>query len=402
MKKKILWSMLHAVMLVVVTYFLWNIPSDWTDSQRWLQRISLARTIVAEQDTLPDDLILVNTCYDHVMVTAYDELGMECGQIDITDRTKLLRLFQHLAAANDYRYIVCDIDFNSELQSPEDRRLFSIVGKMPRCVVPRHTEDASTPAILYNKTAVSEYSTNIQNNNFLKYQYLTASGESMALRMAREIDNVEIDKCGPFYFVNGKVCVNALILNIETNVRNEYQQNEESSELANKNILQLGTDVLPMLDSDITGLFTNKIVMVGDCFRDDIHTTVAGSTSGLMIIYNAYHALIDKLNVPPSWVWIALLMVYFLLTFFVLSRISPKDILPQSWVDKHPILCKMAEWVGFQILFTIIGLLSFFCAKTYIDAWLFATYFTLLESVFTFIAKIDSKLIKRFICIFSK
>ena len=401
--KKTTWSLLHATLLVIVTYFIWNIPYDWTDSGKWLQRIHLAKAVVTETDTLPDDLILINTCYDHTMIPAHDELGMECGQIDITDRAKLFRLLQYLATTNDYRYIVCDIDFNSDLQSSYDSQLFYLINKMPRCVIPNPTEGVSLPAIVRNKSAVSEYSTNIQNNNFLKYYYLTASGESMALRMAREMNNVKIDKYGPFYFVNGKVCINAHILDIETNVRNEYQQdNAESFELGRKTILQLGTDVLPMIDADIKGLFANKIVMIGDCFRDDIHTTVAGSASGLIIIYNAYHALVNQNNVPPLWVWTALLIVYFLLTLAIFYKITPQDILPRNWPVQHPLLCKLAEWVGFHILFTFVGLLSFLCAKTYIDAWLFATYFTLFESVFPFIVNILSKSSKRFKFIFSK
>ena len=183
--KHILWSLLHAVLLIIVTYCAWNIPSDWTGSGSWLQHIHLAQALVAEPDTLPDDLVLINTCYDHTMVPVYDELGLECGQLDITDRAKLLTLLRHLAATDDYRYIVCDIEFDTKLKSPVDRQMFSLLSKMPRLIVPRSSESASFPSILSSKSAISEYSTNISNNNFLKYQYLAPAGESMALRMAK-------------------------------------------------------------------------------------------------------------------------------------------------------------------------------------------------------------------------
>lgn len=380
--KHILWSLLHAVLLIIVTYCAWNIPSDWTGSGSWLQRIHLAQALVAEPDTLPDDLVLINTCYDHTMVPVYDELGLECGQLDITDRAKLLTLLRHLAATDDYRYIVCDIEFDTKLKSPVDRQMFSLLSKMPRLIVPRSSESASFPSILSSKSAISEYSTNISNNNFLKYQYLSPAGESMALRMAKDMDDITINQCGPFYFTNGKVCVNAHILDIKTNVMSEYRPNVDGqSTIGQKNILQLGTDVLPLVEAGVEGMFTDKIVMIGDCFRDDIHTTVAGSTSGLMIIYNAYHALVSQYNIPPLWVWLSLLSVYVLLTMAVFYRLEPHDLLPKSRFSSQAILCRIVDWIGFQILFTVIGILSFIWAKTYIDAWLCSTYFTCFEVV---------------------
>lgn len=383
---KLLWSFFHALVLLMATYFVWNNPDDWTDSGRWLQRIHLAQSVMAKPDTLPSDLVLINTCYDHAMVPVFDDLGMECGQLDITDRTKLLSLFKYLATTNDYRYIVCDIRFDSVLQSSVDTQLFSLIGKMPRCVVPASSEEGALPAALTRQAAISEYHTNIRNNNFLKYQFLSSAGESMALRMARCMDGRHVDKFGPFYLTDGKLCVNSHILDIKINVMSEYQQDENGRPGKNKkNILQLGTDVLPLIDASVEGVFTDKIVMIGDCFREDIHTTVAGPVSGMMIIYNAYYALVSGYNVPPLWVWVSLMMVYALLTLAILNRLEPHDLLPKRWFASYPVLRKVVDWIGFDILFTIIGFLSYLFAKTYIDAWLCATYFAVFGIAYTYL-----------------
>lgn len=391
------WSLFHAILLALLSYLLWNIPSDWTNSGKWLQRIHLAKAIVAESDTLPNDVVLINTCYDHMMITAYDEIGLECGQIDITNRAMLIKLLQYLASTNEYRYIVCDIEFDKKLKSDYDNQLYSLIEGLPRCVVPRSSDCVSIPERLYEKSAVSEFHTNVLNSNFLKYLYVTNSGESMALRMARDMDNITIDKFGPFYLINGKVCLNAHILDIKTNITSEYQQSKINKfEIGNKNILQLGTDVLPMIDANVKGLFSNKIIMIGDFFLNDIHTTVAGPTPGIMIIYNAYHALIDRKNVPSIGVWISLIFIYFLFTFFILHKKMPCDLLPPKMLKEHPVLCKIIEWIILHALFTIVGLSSFLCAKTYIDAWILATYFTIFESVYPIIVKIEFKSIKIF------
>lgn len=381
-----LWSLLHAILLIIVTYFIWNIPSDWTDSGKWLQRIHLARALTAESDTLPDDLVLINTCYDHTMVPVYDDLGLECGQLDITDRAKLLRLFRYLAATDDYRYVVCDIEFDSKLKSSVDQHLFNLLIKMPRVVVPRNSENTSFPAILNSKSAVSEYYTNINNNNFLKYQYLSPEGESIALRMAKELDDITIDQYGLLYLVNGKVCINAHILDVMTNVISEYRPNKDKQPtIGQKNILQLGTDILPLIEAEVDGMFADKIVMIGDCFRDDIHTTVAGPTSGLMIIYNAYHSLISQYNVPPLWVWLSLLTVYAFLTMAIIFQLEPHDLLPKRRLSSRVFLCRIVDWIGFHVLFSFVGIMSFLWVKTYIDAWLCATYFTFFEVVYSFL-----------------
>ena len=343
--RKFFWSLLHAFILIIVTYFVWNIPHDWSNSGKWLQRIHLAKAIVAESDTLLNDMALINTCYDHSMIPAYDKLGIECGQIDVTNRSKLLALFHYLQSEDNYKYIVCDIEFDSKLKSAYDKQLFSIISKMPRCVVAR-SSDVSIPKILNSKSAISEYHTNVKNSNFLKYQYLSDSGESMALRMAKDLNKIDYNCFSPFYILNGKLCLNSHILDIKVNVVNEYQQSSKNnSEIGTKNILQLGTDVLPMIDLNVKGLFANKIVMIGDFFLNDIHTTVAGPTSGLMIIYNAYLALINQDNVPPFWVWILLMLVYMFLTLSIINNLEPHDILPARLSSSSNIIRLTVDWI---------------------------------------------------------
>lgn len=374
-RKKIIISIIHAIVLSFATYLIWNIPDDWNDSGSWLQKIQIARSLFAKPDTLPNDLVLINTSYDHVMVSCYDEANIERGQLDITDRAKLLKLFKWLERENDYKYIVCDISFDKELITEYDNELYSQISHMPRCCVVS-TEEVSIPQQLHNKSAMSEYHTNILNNNFLKYQYLTPLGESVALKMAHELNGVSISQHGPIYLYNGKPCINSYILDIKTNITNEYQDNGD------KNILQLGCDILPIIDAQVPNMFTNKIVMIGDCLREDIHTTVAGNTSGMMIIYNAYHSIRNQLNVPSVWLWTFILILYFFLTIAILICLEPHGLLPQKWLQKKPVLSVAVDWIGFQVLFTFLGISSFLIAGSYIDAWICASYFTLLNSIY--------------------
>jgi len=352
-----LWIALHSIALAIATYIVWNQPYDWTDGGSFLTKFHLVKNIVAETDTVSKDLALINTSYDHVMIPARDEQGLECGQIDITDRKKLITLFQQLRRDNDYRYIVCDISFDSRYHTPYDHKLFSLIASTPRCIVPALT-GVSLPKQLQAKSCISEYGISATNNDFLKYQYLQEGGESTALRMARDIDSIQYIKKGFFYFVDGKLCVNSHVVDIETNVVNEYKPSGE------KNIIQLGTEAVPLAEAGVKGIYKDKMVLIGDFFREDIHNTVAGKTAGLMITYNAYQALRTHKNVVSWWFTLVLLVVYGLLTRLVLSR--------------NPDNKSMLEHFLTYILTGCI-ILFFFLSGTYLDALGLLVYFAFLK-----------------------
>lgn len=377
---KNLWALLHAGVLVVVSYLLWNIPLTLHDCDSLLKMTSLIRTSVAEPDTLPSDLLLINTCYDHTFVPVCSrEITKDTiGQISVTDRRKLLTLLQALALEDDYRYVVCDIRFDSSLKTETDSALFSLLSQMPRCCVPTSLAMDSLPEKLAKIAATSEYGTNILNSDFLKYQYLTDIGESIALRMANETDGISITRCGPFYFMGWKPCINSHIVDIKTNVKNEYASN------LSKNILHLGSDMLPILETGVEGMFKDKIVIIGDCFMDDMHNTAAGTVSGVMIIYNAYKALVEQYNVPAWWVWLLMLFVYYLLTISTFYHFEPHNLLDVFWLRDKPLLNLLLDWIGFEVLFTFVALLTYYMASLYIDAWICATYFTVFNKIYQY------------------
>jgi len=367
---RILWAALHACLLLAVTYLAWNIPMDLDDGGFLLKLYSTSRAAVARPDTLPDDLLLVNTCYDHTFVPVYKN-AMEIGQTSITDRRKLLTLLQEMARTNDYRYVVCDIRFDGQLTTETDSALFSLLSRMPRCCVPWSTAMTSFPEKLVPVTGVSEYSTHFLSSDFLKYQYLTGNGESVALRMAGETDSVSINRWGPLYFMGWKLCINAHIVDIETNVNSE-----------DAGILHLGSDLMDIVEVGAGEMFRDRIIIIGDFFLNDVHNTVAGCVSGPMIIYNAYKALVAKRNVPAWWVWLLVLFAYYLLTLATLCHFEPHDLLRMLWLRDKPLLNLLFDWMGFQVLFTLIALIVYITAGLYIDAWVCAAYFTVFDKLY--------------------
>lgn len=364
LKNRYLWIAAHAVVLTFATYMVWNLPYDWNDGGSFLQKFHLAKAMVEVEDTVPSDLLIINTCYDRILVPVKDELGMESGTLDITDREKLLKLFAQMKREGNYRYIVCDISFDRELKTSTDSALFDLLASMKRCVVPK-VSGVQLPRQLNRIAAMSEYGISMQDNNFLKYQYLQDGGESTALRMARELDGIDYQQKGWLYYSDGSLCANSHILDFEINVRREYREDGE------KNILQLGTEVLPALESGMTGMFKDKIVMIGDCFRNDIHSTVVGDASGIMIIYNAYQALRKHQNVISVWFLLSLVLVYFFLSLLVVRRSE-----------------RLGVWEKI-VVYALIGavIILFLVTGTYVDALVLVAYFAFFKKVCDFIRK---------------
>lgn len=359
-------TFVHALLLVFATYMLWNIRYDWTDGGSLLQKFHVLKSSFKAEDRTPDDLLLINTCYDHELVPKYDELDTYCGELSVTDRTKLLQLMQALRSDGDYRYVVCDIAFDVDRCTDADSALYATIASMPRCVVPQLT-DLHLPSVLRQKAASSEYGITIVNNNFLKYQYLQHGQPSIALRMAMDMDSLQMHRCGPFYFIDGRLCNNCHVVDMTTRVRREY-----NGDYSEKNILQLGTEVLPYLEAGLTGMFTDKIVIIGDFFDQDVHTTVAGELSGPIITYNAYENLRDRKNEVSPVLLIMIFLAYGLLIWLI-KRDSRNA---EAWITR----------LRYVLLFLVVAF--FLLTGTYVDAVLMLGYFWFYRLLRSFVKRL--------------
>lgn len=380
-KRNIIFSLIHTIVLMTVVYLIWNEPGDFNDGGSFLQKVHVLKKAKGATDTIPSDLMLINTCYDHVMVPAVDD-SVELGVIDITDREKLLTLFQTLNRYQNYRYIVCDIIFDEKYKTSADSALFGLLGQMKRCVVPKPTYKEVLPDELEGISAVSAYEKTIVNNNFLKYQYLTPDGASIALKMAQDMDDINIKKWGPFYTLDGHLCINSHIPDISTNVTSIYRQTGKHS--ADLNVYQLGKDILVDVDDDDEGFYADKIIMIGDFFEKDTHETVAGKIPGIIIIYNAYKDLAEKRNVPAFLMWLSMFIVFFAVTLLITRGKSLHDLIRNRCkrINKSPLLSLVVDWLGFELLFIILGVATYLFYGLYVDAWIGASYFIVFEKTY--------------------
>ena len=204
---------LHATWVLLLCYLLGNTPYSLGDEESFVQYLYIAKEQLSPTDKqLPPDVLPINIAYDKQLVDCTDEYGFPQGQTAITDRTKLLRFLQLAEQNGRYRYILLDVFFGADYATPADSALFATIARMKRIVIPRHRGEALADSLLLSKAAYSDYSTSINEGNFVRYEYLPGGQSSIAWRMYEECASPAWSGDGFFATCNGKLCNRCLFL----------------------------------------------------------------------------------------------------------------------------------------------------------------------------------------------
>ncbi|MDR0505368.1 MAG: CHASE2 domain-containing protein [Dysgonamonadaceae bacterium] len=312
--KRRLFSAAHSLLLLIACYWLWNKPITFSDESGFIKLVNIAKKYLHSDNAVPDNILLVNVAYDRDLVDYYEN-GIPAGKIDITDRNKLFELFQYLGKDSSYKYIVCDVFFDATLKTPIDDSLFTLMGKMPRLVVPMHKDGKIFPSQLESKAAYADYKTNLIENNFLKFQYIQDEKKSIPLFMWEELTGGSFNSHCLWYSMNGKLATNSIILDFKVTMQEQYNKKDDYYE---NNYLNLGADLLELLREVYPeNYFKDKIILIGDLTEHDIHDTTVGAIPGVLINYNAFLMLIQE-KVAVSGGLLFLLFVVFLITSFLI------------------------------------------------------------------------------------
>ena len=180
--KPILVSFLNVFVLLIFSYVLNNQPlftGEDLNQYAWME--FLKNKIGLSEQVDYSDALFVNVSYDKQLIEKKDEFGMPVGNIDITDRTKLLALLNILDSTNLYRYIILDIRFEKGLDSEMDSALFSKIKNMKRIVVANHLDVELADSCLSAKAAINDYASTIVATNFARYKFLHGKQPSLPL-----------------------------------------------------------------------------------------------------------------------------------------------------------------------------------------------------------------------------
>lgn len=357
----LIWSLISGIALLLVCYFVDNLPYSFLSGPTIGQRVEqIKEYFKTTDDNIPEDLLFVNVAYDRQLVDVYDEFGFRKGNIDITDRQKLLQLLRKLQKSN-YKYIVLDIAFPNDYKSDEDSLLFALINRMENIVVAKSERITLADVSLSAKARYSDYSTHIAETNFVKYDFIRKGEASLPYQMYIDLFGNKIQSFGPFYFFNGKLANKSVVLRHPVKLWNKFA-NFESKERAESQFYDLGADLLE-LDMDVSKMADNKIVVIGDFTENDIHDTYLGKISGPVINVNGFYALKNDNLSLPYWYILFLIGLYTITTYCIIAKI---DIL------KHFTLFQKIKFVTVRYIISTLGLTTLFTVVAILVYWIFS------------------------------
>lgn len=354
-----------SLVLTVSCYYYWNARFTFGFGDMSVRASSAIKDLLFKQDNSFDDVIAVNVSYDRTLEPYADEFGIPVGVIDITDRSKLLAFMDSLATWDNYRYVVCDINFGG-FSTEYDSALFARLAGM-RDIVVAGGDPGSCPEELAGVAANSDYDQLLSGDGFLKYNYFTSNGgESMAYRMWRDMDGGSIRKHWWGYSSGRKLCVCSLIPDIEFITRSDWSYDGE------KNIYNLGADILSVPES--VRLFDDRVILIGDFKEYDNHDTIKNEVAGTAIIYNAYLALKDGDHIVRWPVLLILFLVFGAEVSFALRKFwkeaEEEDKKERSMASKLGIslLNAVLSWIGYAGVMAVVCFLVYIFFGFFVNA----------------------------------
>ncbi|MDE5882591.1 MAG: CHASE2 domain-containing protein [Muribaculaceae bacterium] len=274
---------------------------------KWISILSLS--LGKEFDHPPEDFLFINTANDLQLVEATDIEDMPIGNVAITDRAKLMELFQSLSKYPEYKYIFLDIQLDKRFETPFDSLLAEVINLTPRVVYAKHDVpliDGLSP----NKEGQVSYTTTWLNSDFCKYALQTNNGPSMAYKAYREIFPEE-----------DKDVLGSFMPRLFFNLKLKYSGNESYSNFfASKNkIHHLGVDVLnPYVD--FRKLIEDRYIFIGIFDSYDTHDTYLDRMDGIQIHANAFANLLKQNHQKHPLVIISIACISLIFYLLLFSR----------------------------------------------------------------------------------
>lgn len=366
-----------SVVIIVGTYLFGNTRHSMPGDNAALSEIYFAKKFFGSKvENVPDSLLLINVCYDKQLVE-YEEDGMPVGNIVITDREKLLKLLTIAKAANNYRYIFLDINFEEGINSPSDSALFQTIKTMDRIVIPSHSKSRMKDSSLYAKSANADYSTTWKVRAFSHFQFLrfdsivTVPLKIYSERIGAKGSAIKPHLGGLWYTDNGRLCHNGVTLLLRMIVNGRLI--DEDGQSRQYSYSYLGSDLLDIDEVfPVKDQLEDKIICIGD-FKEDRHTTYMGKQPGTVVCMNAYLALMAGDHLINWWLVILLFFIYMVVGTFYLRGNS------FSSLFQHPWLSVLMSFLSTATLFFVISLIANWNDMVF-NIWVPTTVYSLIDS----------------------
>lgn len=258
-----------------------------------------------------DDFLFVDVAHSKMLVpftiAGSDTISMEA----ITDRKLLLDLLIQLEKADDYKYVIIDIELDKRNTAFDDS-LYLQIAKMERVAIAAFDGIGSAYPGLADKSGKTNYYHTIFEPGFRRYQYIQeGSSESLPLHVfnklypQRSISPIGHTPLISLYFSNNRLCQNSVYL--------MFEENEDLSRQ------QIGYLTRSFTDGETA----DQIVIIGD-MKSDIHATYMQEKQGPLILANALLSLENDRHIVSFLQMLMWYTTFFISIFFILSDTQRK------------------------------------------------------------------------------
>ena len=360
-RKRIIFSLISSLLLIVLTYFANNSPLFTGESALQYYVIqSVFDRFTSPKSVDYGEAVLYDVSFDKMLIPAIsdDEKNDTLGVTAITDRQKLLRFLQLLDKTDKYKHVIVDLVFDVNDRSAYDDSLFYQISKMRDITIANSSniKIADSTLVTQGKTGTIDYYITNANTNFGRWEYMTNESKSLPLVVYEKINpEKQMKKIGwgrlSYYTIGGRLCQNGCFLTFDkTYVEPVYEKLPNQIYAIHDHYINLGSFINDPLYGEqmllelIKKQTSNKYVVIGN-YREDRHDTYMGRVPGSIIVMRALATLEEggnRVYLLPFLFWLA---VFFLINMSILSDKPISERIP--FVRKTK--CK---WIHF--LFSIV------------------------------------------------
>lgn len=340
-----------------------------------------------------DSIVLVNTCYDMQLVENYELLSesytiegknvtiidsIKFGNQAITNRKDLYDFLKTISQF-DYKYVFLDIQLPKISDSTHyDDSLKYLLLKMNNVCVP-NSELFVLDSVLTPISGWADYRTSLKDNGFVKYPLLIDDKASVALKMD---NNRSIKPFANIMYLDGKsLCQNSITISFfDFSLKNTSENIWEGNSDNIRRYIDLATDDWRNIEESTV---SNKIIVIGDLFSNDIHDTFAGKQSGALIHLNALLNIINGKHLVNWWIVIMLFIVYFITTYCIMSKKTLMEFLAEKpllhSILSLPLVRFVLSFVSWWMVFMGVSIILYrFAGGYYYSLFLPSIWFAIL------------------------
>lgn len=368
----------HAFLLLVLTFFLMSTDFMHGD-EAWIVKNTAAtiRTLLPEPNKPDqDDFAFINVSHDLQLIPRMDEFGFPAGNQVVTDRAKLAQLFSILNRDPNWKLLFVDIFFADE--TPADSALGAELSRLPNSLFSYHLDDtgaANKPIFEGLNLGLADYYT--VDDEFLKFRLVRSEYPTVPLRMYEMIDGGKFEDGSWFWQWNDHPAFNDFVLDFRIR---QFDLFKDTLAYPYANLYDLLlTAQFPDGAAQINDFTRDRIVIVGDFEKYDMHPTMYGDMAGPLILTNLYLALKNGDNRIPTGFPIYLLGLYIFLSYILFVKDGFEIMLERRIGRENQFMLLIAQGISYLLILGAASIVSFLLFNYHINFLLLAFYFNAVE-----------------------